>query len=188
MLCISSLTGGGIKPKQYKTFVAKILQQYGFQHLNTFNKLEKMSFCFEKGSKTSEKEKVLKFETIKAKLKLITENVKLDPPSDISYTFNGYAGILMRLIESLSSFSSKDFKNLLPGNYQFFDFINSSSTSTHASNTPHSSNFPIFLLFLGGITFSEISAIRYIGKTQNKNFVILTTNITNGDQIMNCFL
>ena len=45
----------------------------------------------------------------------------------------------------------------------------------------------ILVVFLGGITYAEISAIRYLNKRPNSDhkFIILTTNINNGKNLIN---
>jgi hypothetical protein len=45
----------------------------------------------------------------------------------------------------------------------------------------------ILVVFIGGITFAEISAIRYLNKRPNSDhkFIILTTNIINGKSMIN---
>jgi len=82
-------------------------------------------------------------------------------PDDCSYVFGGFCPITIRLIEVLVKKGWNSIKEVikkLPGEFEFptndKDIINAKSRS----------NF-ILLVFIGGITYAEISAIRYLNKT-----------------------
>ena len=42
----------------------------------------------------------------------------------------------------------------------------------------------VLVYFIGGITFAEVTVLRYLAKTYNKDIYIATTNITNGKRLI----
>ena len=57
---------------------------------------------------------------------------------------------------------------------------------TTYSTTP--SSFPsgasVLVFFLGGVTFAEIAALRFLGKVKGVKFIIATTAVINGDSLI----
>ena len=45
----------------------------------------------------------------------------------------------------------------------------------------------IMVAFIGGITFAEISALRFIGRQRGVNVVIVTTKLINGTTLLESF-
>ena len=82
-------------------------------------------------------------------------------PDDCSYVFGGFCPITIRLIEALVKKgwnSIKDVIKRLPGDFEY---------PTNEKEIINIKNRPgfILLVFIGGITYAEISAIRYLNKT-----------------------
>merc|ERR1712151_443532 len=110
------------------------------------------------------KDKKMDWQKVKNEFKLINEEVKVDVPEDIHYVFGGMAPISVRLLERFVE--KKGFANignllqLLPGRYiraddksekEFFD-------QSKSINRPKK----ILVYFLGGVTFAEVAAIRFL--------------------------
>lgn len=75
--------------------------------------------------------------------------------------------------------SIKEDLRKLPGNTEFP--LNEKEIYTPKQR---SQNF-ILLVFIGGITYAELAAIRYLNKTRKEHkFFILTTHITSGKKII----
>ena len=67
----------------------------------------------------------------------------------------------------------------LPG---YFDFPENERDVIQPRTRP---NF-ILVVFVGGVTYAEISAIRYLNqKSHNHKFIVLTTHIINGKNMLN---
>ena len=115
------------------------------------------------------------------KLQLIFDNVDINDPNDISYTYNGYAPIFVRLIEKAISQGGwgaiRDILKKIPGETNF------PSDETDIFSTSVDKQF-ILLVFIGGITYGELAAIRYLNKkNNNKKFIVITTGIINSKKI-----
>ncbi len=106
-------------------------------------------------------------------LNLICENVNIMEENDISYAYNGYSPIIIKLIE-------KCFLNGWNNLLTILDDLPGETYCPENENrilNPIGKNF-ILLVFIGGITYSEIGAIRSLNKKINNiKFIILTTHI-----------
>ena len=64
----------------------------------------------------------------------------------------------------------------------------SSTTTSAASGVPLGSvpgqGATVLVLFLGGVTFAEIAALRFLGKVRGVKFVVASTAVINGDSLI----
>lgn len=107
--------------------------------------------------------------------------MNINDPDDASYVFGGYCPITIRLIEAMYQKgwnSIRDLIKKLPGEYEYPIPAN----EKEMMNTKGKKNF-ILVVYIGGITYNEISAIRYLNKINkgNKNFIeqFLYSNLLN---------
>ena len=166
LFCLESLTQNGIK-KNYENFKKEFLTINGFENIILWNNLEKLKIL-----KKSEKSN-FNFEKLTKYLKLIVENINLLEEDDASYVYSGYCPITIRLLEKGIKFGFSKLKNLidmLPGESYF-------GKSDQEILNNREKKF-ILLVYIGGITYGEIAAIRYLNETmQFFKFIILTTGI-----------
>jgi hypothetical protein len=106
--------------------------------------------------------------------KLIKEDVNQRVPDDIAYAYAGYAPLSLRLVEALysSGWNTESVRNL-PGDYSCIKL---------ATEDKKPMDKPLVLLFfVGGVTFAEVAAVRYLNKLPEarREFVIATTHIIN---------
>ena len=177
ILCLESLIRGGIKYKLYEQIKKDIINIYGFQEIFLLQNLEKLNILksYESSSNI--------YNDLNKKLKLINESVDLNNPHDGSYSYSGYCPIIIRLIEKAFSKgwnSIKDILNKLPGEFSYPE-DESEIIEKNATNKKF-----ILLVFVGGITYGELAAIRLLNKEMNdKKFIILTTCMINNKKIFN---
>ena len=175
ILCLISGLQNGIKTKIYEQIKREFLQIYGFQELFLWNNLEKANILKSPDGSSY-------YNDIDKKLKLIYEDVDLNEPNDISYSYSGYAPISIRLVEKAITKGWKSIEDVLsklPGEYRF--------PKDESEVLKESKDVKYFLIvFIGGITYGELSAIRYLNKKyKNKKFIVLTTGMINYKKIMN---
>ena len=132
-------------------------------------------------------ENIFNFKGLRKDLGLITEGMDVMKPNDYAYVFGGYAPISIRLIHEAvknEGFSSENSE----GNYtNIFNTQKDAPTiKFEQSGTKKSSRRRVYLIFfLGGITFAEISALRWLGHhSGNVEFLIATTHIVNGNSLI----
>ena len=177
MLCLESLIHGGIKNKLYEQIRKDIINIYGFQEIFLLRNLEKMNILknFESSSNY--------YNELNKKLKLINESVDINKETDASYSYNGYCPIIIRLIEKAFSKGWNNIKDILtklPGEFQYPEDENQI-----IDNESKDKKF-ILLVFIGGLTYGELGAIRCLNKImEDKKFIILTTSMINNNKIFN---
>ena len=166
LLCLESLVQSGIKSKFYDDFKRDFFNIYGQQEIFLWNNLEKMNIL------KKEDRKYLYYNTNKG-LNLINDNVNVLKPNDPSYSYGGYCPITVKLIEKAIKVGWNDIKyvlNELPGEYYY-------PNDEKEILNPKSKSF-ILLVFVGGITYGEIAALRYLNSINQKiKFIIMTTHI-----------
>ena len=117
------------------------------------------------------------------KLKLINDSVDINNPNDTSYSFSGYCPIFIRLIEKAFSKGWNSIKDVIKKIANEFDFPEDESQIIESNNKDKKF---ILLVFIGGITYGELAAIRYLNKTsEDKKFIVLTTGMINSRKILN---
>lgn len=120
-------------------------------------------------------------------------------PKDISYVHSFYAPLSIRIVEqSLKPMgwqSLNDNIGCLPGpafeDYQQASHNNSNRRGSLTSEISQSDQPKVVLVFfLGGCTFAEIAALRFVSQQDDTNveFVIATTKIINKNSFLDMFL
>ncbi|KKA24717.1 Vacuolar sorting protein [Rasamsonia emersonii CBS 393.64] len=148
-------------------------------------------------------------------LRLVVEEVSEKDPNDIAYVYSGFAPLSVRLVQcvlqkpyilSLTKGGSapaavNSASAASPGWIGFEDVVKSARGATfsvvqkgddkaaRARQTLSGTGGPkmVYVFFLGGITFTEIAALRFIARQeslQQRKIVICTTSIISGDRMM----
>ncbi|ORE06059.1 Sec1-like protein [Rhizopus microsporus var. microsporus] len=94
LLCLMSLAQGGLKQKLFDHFEKEIVQTYGYEHIETLHRLEKLGLWMKRTNNKST------FGQCRRLLKLIVDDVDEFHPNDISYVYSGYAPLSIRLVQS----------------------------------------------------------------------------------------
>ncbi|KAM6388240.1 vacuolar protein sorting-associated protein 33B isoform 1-T1 [Pluvialis apricaria] len=196
LMCLLSITENGLIPKDYRSLKTQYLQSYGPEHLLTFHNLKRIGLLTEQSAGetlTAVESKVSKlvtdraagkitdafnslarrsnFRAISKKLGLIPRvdgEYDLKMPRDMAYVFSGaYIPLSCKIIEQVlerrSWLGLEEIVRLLNGN----EF--SVSDTTVEDNPAWESQRVILAVFLGGCTFSEIAALRFLGKERGKS-------------------
>ncbi|XP_043464161.1 vacuolar protein sorting-associated protein 33A [Leptopilina heterotoma] len=189
LLCIQSLTNSGLKAKLLDYYKREIIQTYGYQHLPTLLNLEKAGLL--KVQQSSRQYSVLR-----KTLKLTVEDESEITPKDISYVHSIYAPLSIRLAEQLVQGGWEgitDILGLLPGPTCGSGSLNLNpigKTERRNSLTSENSNSEppklVLVFFIGGCTYAEISALRFLSQQEELNveFVVGTTKLINGNTFL----
>ncbi|XP_053320197.1 vacuolar protein sorting-associated protein 33B [Spea bombifrons] len=209
LLCLMSITENGLITKDYRLLKTQYLQSYGPEHLLTFFNLKRAGLLTEQvpgETLTAVESKVSKLVTDKAAGKItdafsslakkshfrgISKRLGLIPridgeydlktPKDMAYIFSGaYIPLSCKIIEQVllrkSWVGLEDVTRLLNGS-EFAEQMSDQNTNSDSQRI-------ILAVFLGGCTFSEISALRFLGKERGYKFIFLTTSITNSARML----
>ncbi|KAM6058406.1 vacuolar protein sorting-associated protein 33B isoform 1-T1 [Chlamydotis macqueenii] len=215
LMCLLSITENGVAPKDYRSLKTQYLQSYGPEHLLTFHNLKRVGLLTEQSAGetlTAVESKVSKlvtdraagkitdafnslarksnFRAISKKLGLIPRvdgEYDLKMPRDMAYVFSGaYIPLSCKIIEQVLErrgwLGLEEVVRLLNGN----EF--SVSDSAAEDNPAWESQRVVLAVFLGGCTFSEIAALRFLGKERGCKFIFLTTAITNSARMVEAMM
>jgi hypothetical protein len=189
LMIIESLTQNGIQG--YQKLKREILNIYGFQKIFLFRDLEMLGWLKEKQIiKNLKNFKDLTYANIYENMELCKENYHPMKIEDCSYVLSGYCPIGLKIIETAvyGKWSTIiDTLRRMPGATSF------PSDETVISKPKKDKNI-MFIVFIGGVTYTEIEAIRYLnrkfnednikGKNKKIQFIILTTGILNSKKIL----
>lgn len=224
LLCLLSIVGGGIKPKNLEYLKREILQTYGYDKLVLLDMLNKTQLLTR--ATTSSTRSGVGFQAVRSPLKLVVDDVDERDPNDVSYVYSGYAPLSIRLVQAvaqkdalLARQSPLSTRKALPkahpivGWRGFEDVLKclsgpafeeiqakyetgevgisngqtagmTSSRSSAALPGPDAATTHTLVFFLGGVTFAEISALRFMStQTKDRRFLVATTNILSGDRL-----
>mmetsp|Transcript_29628 Transcript_29628/g.52023 ORF Transcript_29628/g.52023 Transcript_29628/m.52023 type:complete len:615 (-) Transcript_29628:65-1909(-) len=180
-----------VYPKRLAFLFNEFIQSFGYQYMFTLQNLQSIGGI-------ADINKRCQWPTIRKRFNLWTENVNLKQPKDISYVYAGYAPLSARIVEYSRDkggwgSTHKDALELLPGpayqTTQHTAVKRSKSPRMGGSSSSEGKRLPVILVvFVGGVTYAEISAIRKLGQLYKRRYIIATTNFTNGDKIVGAML
>ncbi|KAK4226952.1 Sec1-like protein [Podospora fimiseda] len=151
---------------------------------------------------------------LRKQLRLIVDEVNEHDPNDIAYVYSGYAPLSIRLVQCI--LQKQYLLSITKGNGvtgtsgaagtgahgwrgfddavkhargQTFDEVQKGedkATKARALLSGGGDKKTVFVVFVGGISFSEIAALRFIAKQEEerRNIVICTTSIISGNRMM----
>ncbi|KAI8845521.1 Sec1-like protein [Chytridium lagenaria] len=185
LLGLYSLTAGGLKQKNYDFLRREVIQTYGFEHLITFQNFAKLSIIKPVDNSRNN------FSSIRKLLRLIVDDVDEHKPNDVSYVYSGYAPISVRLVQlattkftinsSMAAFDTSAATIVgWKGSDELLTLLNTGVYFEEEQNTVDASlliekktQTPVTLVvFVGGCTFTEISALRYLAKQDGEFFAL----------------
>ncbi|KAI4351470.1 hypothetical protein L6164_005838 [Bauhinia variegata] len=195
LLILFSITNAGLQKRHYDYLRRELLHSYGFEHMKTLNNLEKAGLFKKQESKSN-------WPTIKRALQLVVDDTDTANPNDIAYVFSGYAPLSIRLVQHAIRSGWRpveEILKLLPGphletkrggfsNSPSFD--NLSGASTNIAKVPDGRRALVLVVFLGGVTFAEISALRFLSAQEGMAYdvIIATTKVVNGHTLVETFV
>ncbi|XP_008575689.1 PREDICTED: vacuolar protein sorting-associated protein 33A [Galeopterus variegatus] len=176
LVCLQSVCNSGLKQKVLDYYKREILQTYGYEHILTLHNLEKAGLLRpQTGGRNN-------YPTIRKTLRLWMDDVNEQNPTDISYVYSGYAPLSVRLAQLLSRpgwRSIEEVLRILPGPH--FEERQPLPTGLQKKRQP-GENRVTLIFFLGGVTFAEIAALRFLSQLEDggTEYVIATTKLMNG--------
>lgn len=199
LICMQCLAGSGFKPKVLDYYKRELVHVYGIEVLLTVSQLEKAGLLrLQTGARS--------YAVLRKTLKLTVEDAAEVAPKDISYVHTSYAPLTIRIVEQsikllgwatlhdvLSSLPGPTFEDNQStlGGYHF-DAVDGPTTrrSSLTSEMSQSEQRRVILVFfLGGCTFAEVSALRFLAQEDgNVEFVIATTKLVNKNSFLDDFI
>lgn len=207
LLCLYSLTQDGVPHKEYKELASQVLAAHGHKHLITLHNLRQLSLLCASESSTSSASvnrdssssniqgrlaqvtsllprRGQGWRTAAKRLRLIPDpnkTIDLHNPSEPSYVFNGaYSPVVAKVVgEALSvqgAFPQTllDSLKVLPG---------TTVSRAPAPGSPAGQRVALVVM-MGGITYTEMAALRLLAVTSGTRIIVASTSTINGDQLI----
>ncbi|XP_042951576.1 vacuolar protein-sorting-associated protein 33 homolog isoform X1 [Carya illinoinensis] len=195
LLILFSVTNSGLPKKHFDYLRRELLHSYGFEHMATLNNLEKAGLLKKQETKSN-------WLTIKRALQLVVDDTDTANPNDIAYVFSGYAPLSIRLIQHAVRSGWRPIEEilkLLPGPHSetkrgrfssspSFDTLQGASANIDRAADGRRSL--VLVVFIGGVTFAEISALRFLTAQEGMAYdmIIGTTKIVSGHNLAETFV
>ncbi|CAE6473130.1 unnamed protein product [Rhizoctonia solani] len=201
LVALASITQGGLKQKVLDNLKREILQAYGYDLLPLLLALETLQLLNVPPTKPAVP---FPYPFLRKSLRLLTDSPE-DSPTDISYTYSGYAPLSCRLVQAVVQKGAalgagsntdtgarqaqahpvlgwkgfEDTIKAIPG--ETVDVIQ--SPGALAKDSMGGTTTMVF--FIGGCTFTEVAALRWMGKQiKGRNFLIGTSGMINGSTLL----
>ena len=201
LLCLYSITQSGIASKDYKNLLKLFLQSYGHKYMKTFFTLKKLGIIVESSATTlsvtnnplsgtnmisflRSTESIRKYRQTIKKLNLIptiSSEYDIRNPKECSYVFGGaYTPLISRVIELVcdSKNSNQEISKLLNG--KFVSLNQRLKPQNYTKIVPKA----VLIFMIGGITYAEVSALRFLAKQMDVQIIIATTSVINGSDFL----
>lgn len=205
LLCLFSLTNNGIKEKAFNFIRREILQTYGYGYMFALERLTKLGMFKANTTRGNP------WEYLSHNLRLIIEELNEHNPDDIAYVYSGYAPISCRLVETafkqpipfhqtpdvkiikdngslepsiLAGWNKADNEVLekVSGGHAFHAIQTLPQGLTNETDKPARVTL---VFFVGGCTFTEVSACRFLNKKHPEEQIIVgTTKLINGNTLI----
>lgn len=220
LICMQSIAGSGFKQKVLDFYKRELVQVYGIETLLVIGDLERAGLLkSQTGTRTYAVLRKVRSLTLNAlgmscslidcfcvflqTLNLTVEDAVEVAPKDISYVHTFYAPLTIRIVEqSLRPYgwqALNDTLACLPGpmfeDYQstvqtFSTGIGGRRGSFSSEISQYDTPKVILVFFLGGCTFAEVSALRFLSQQDDNNveFVIATTKLINKNTFLDSFI
>ncbi|MCQ2820844.1 MAG: Sec1 family protein [archaeon] len=174
LLCLESLTHGGLG-KYYEEFRKDYINVYGYQELPFLYNLDKLRILFHK-------DKEINYFYIFKQLNLLCEDINIQNPNSPSYVFSGLYPTIVKIIENVMT---KGYNSVIPVLTKMPGYFTDQVSEIEEKETLNrykDRDSVSLVIFLGGVTYAEIAALRFLGKNLNIHFIILTTHIITTDR------
>ncbi len=182
LLCLQSLTQNGLKKSVYDNYRRDIIQSYGMESLIVLNNLERTGLLKKQGEGRK-----WNWKTVSNGLQLYREDVMEQPEektrTDIHAVHSGYAPLSVTLVEKAVADDGRGWNSIS----DILDSLPGERKEVHqkgAMDTQPGKKV-VLVFYIGGITFAELAAIRYLNEnSQDCEFIVATTKLINGDSFL----
>jgi hypothetical protein len=199
LLCLQSLCSNGIKSSRYDALRRDIVQTYGYEYLFVLENLELAGLLSRREGLWMDT--ASPFNNLRKSVHLINAEVDTVDPDDISYVSSGYAPLSVRILQTaVKGWNTRsEILRELPG--RLIDVIQQNPPEELSAalkrpmkklgadtdqDTQGKKKPTLMVMYVGGVTYMEIAALRFLSKRPGFPFhiIICTSKIINGDKLL----
>lgn len=193
LMCLRCAAGAGMAKREFDVLRKEVLNTYGFQHIETFERLQEAGILFEKESRSRSA-----FATSRGPMKLLvddTSKIDAEDPEDMHFAYAGYAPWSCRMVEEACSTGWRTrledriptihVRQTLADDGSARDtVVKDSPVRDRSKTTPRS----VFVMFIGGVTPAEVAALRFLAKRDGLRIMVGSTGLVNGTKLVRSLL
>ena len=199
LLCILSVVQEGLPAKQYRFWCRLFAQSFGHEHVVTFFNLRRLKLLYEStpsalsvsGALDAAFASKKRFREVYKRLNLIPRVVEgstydVKNPPDAAFVFGGsFAPLVVPLLDSCilahtESCKRSDLNACL--SIRDYDCWKPCVGQTSVERKL------VIVFLIGGVTFAEVSAIRYWARVRGVQVLVMTTGVLNGNRLMQAMM
>ena len=168
LYCFLSLINDGIRTKTFDYLKKEIVSSFGLPYYEIIDHLYAAKLLIKKddGLKST-------FKQLKKGFNLYVQTNEKDP-TDLAYVYSGIAPLIPRLMQTIVS-------NGIEASMETIAKVPGPQNTKIGIPTIMATETIVVVMYIGGITQAEISALRFIFKEKQTKLLILTTNICTKD-------
>ena len=189
-ICLTAMTSRGISYDDKGRIKSAIRDKYGFRGALSLDIMKDLGAYPDRPTITNSFVDPVYHRIAKA-VQLLSEERSLEPTDRGGFDkFEHYAPLSVRLLQlaTMDAFSSDKYKEVLkdwlPG--RIADEVHA-RVRWKPDDPKEAKVRPCALIFLGGITRAEISAIRDLGRRMGQRYMIFTTAVVTGNDVVRQF-
>jgi hypothetical protein len=200
LLCLQSLTRGGISSGRFESLRRDFIQTHGFEWLPTLGALEQAGLLQKGGIGWVDSGS--SWAALRKALRLINDSIDASDPDDIAYVSSGYAPLSVRLVQEASrgrwGQAADVVKHLNGPTMQVLQRSDGPETLAEALKRSNAGEDTIsgnggardkkvmLVFYTGGVCFMEIAALRFLSRRVDfpYHIIVATTCILNGSRLL----
>ena len=172
LACLHSVVNSGLKPKVLEAYRRNVMHCYGYKHMLSLYNLDRL------GLLSPQQPSTRNYPVLRKRLNLTLDDVNEQNPNDVAYVHSVYAPLSIRLIENFYKpgwRSIRDVLELLPGPTLEESQPISVNLRKQSQRGPDDTKVTL-VLFVGGCTYAEVSALRYLSQKEDAPTEFLVRN------------
>ncbi|EGZ16684.1 hypothetical protein PHYSODRAFT_499539 [Phytophthora sojae] len=192
LLCLYCVVNDGVQRRNLERLKMHLVRAYGHELVFSFRNLERLGVLYERqpsGLLGDSSDSVCSFQYAAQNLSVIDVDVNIKNPKNAAFVTSGYEPISARLVEEILKFGHwrgiDHVMNHLPGpraelHLAENDRPDKTSNADEAKKPKPKKKTVVVVAFVGGVTFLEVAALRWIASFYPIELIVASTSILNG--------
>ncbi|KAE9041912.1 hypothetical protein PR003_g3940 [Phytophthora rubi] len=192
LLCLYCVVNDGMLRRNLERLKMHLVRAYGHELIFSFRSLERLGVLYERqptGILGGSNDTICSFQYAVQHLSVIDVDVNIKNPKNAAFVTSGYEPISARLVEEILKFGHwrgiDHVMNHLPGpraelHLAENDRLDKAVNADEPKKSKPKKKTVVVVAFVGGVTFLEIAALRWIASFYPIELIVASTSILNG--------
>ncbi|KAL3660229.1 hypothetical protein V7S43_014760 [Phytophthora oleae] len=193
LLCFYCIVNDGVIRHELERLKMHLVRAYGHELIFSFSNLERLGVLYERRPSAGlldSSETACSFQFVAHSLSVIDVDINIKNPKNAAFVTSGYEPITARLVEEILKYGHwrriDTVMSHLPGPRAEVHLTENdrqdktSSTTEEVKKPKPKKKSVVVVAFVGGVTFLEIAALRWIASFYPVELIVASTSIVNG--------